>query len=122
MGKKKREHNEFQEATLTCQTCHQEKPVSEFHRDSKKITGYKSSCKSCRAKDWKKYSETLVRDHIEIHKRLRRTQRVDKSPCESGCELFKICANACQTCAAFRQYTEENQFSEKEIAIDLDAC
>lgn len=46
--------------TLECRTCHEHKPLTEFHRQKGSVTGYRNQCKPCRVVLEEEYRLTHV--------------------------------------------------------------
>lgn len=56
------------QSTQKCTKCKKRKPITSFHKDAQKKTGYSSHCKECKKKWCQENSEYLVKKSIEWQK------------------------------------------------------
>ena len=84
---------------LTCNKCNQDKPKSEFYKESRFIRGYRYSCKQCEAPRFKKYrSKPGIREKQNETRRKWNRVKLYNFPPELYDQKFAEQGNACAIC------------------------
>lgn len=107
--------------TLICTKCKLEKPVSEMHKDSKRKTGYRSTCKACdklvRDKRTKENPEKYRKDNRERTK-LYNLKNVYNITLEDYNRMLQEQNGVCKVCGKIEVIA--NQFGPRSLCVDHD--
>jgi len=88
----------------TCNLCHAEKNIEDFHRDRTAPNGYKRRCKSCIKSDRSNGYQMTVETPSITHKNAIPSIGITSNcPC-SGCEYEKPCGILELSCKQFRRW------------------